>query len=165
MEKLANRFSKSWKLKWTDKEGHALVLLLQHFQVRRGRHLLCRVPWKELISISGEPMLKLKLIYDRWSVSQSVLVSGTHLEPMTRFLFSVWQLQVSYCGDGSVIYSYNYFRALPEQSLSSPSPAELGPYFTVSFETPPTWSARSPYLYPPGTRWPSYTPGHLTTAI
>jgi hypothetical protein len=33
--------------------------------------------------------LKLKLIYDRRSVGQSVLVSGSHLEPMTRFLFSV----------------------------------------------------------------------------
>jgi hypothetical protein len=32
---------------------------------------------------------KLKLNYDRQSVGQSVLVSGTHLEPMTRFLFSV----------------------------------------------------------------------------
>jgi hypothetical protein len=34
------------------------------------------------------------------------------------------------------------------------------PYFTVPFETPPTWRTRSPYLYPPGTGWPSYTPGH-----
>jgi hypothetical protein len=34
------------------------------------------------------------------------------------------------------------------------------PYFTVSPETPPTWRARFPYLYPPGTGWPSYTPGH-----
>jgi hypothetical protein len=33
--------------------------------------------------------LKLKLIYDRRSVGQSVLV--------TRFLFSVWRLQVSWC--------------------------------------------------------------------
>jgi hypothetical protein len=33
------------------------------------------------------------------------------------------------------------------------------PYFTVSSETPPTWRARSLYLYPPGTGWPSYTPG------
>jgi hypothetical protein len=32
-------------------------------------------------------------------------------------------------------------------------------YFTVSSETPPTWRARFPYLYPPGTEWPSYTPG------
>jgi hypothetical protein len=40
--------------------------------------------------------------------------------------------------DGSVIYSYNCFWAFPEQSLSGPSPAELRPYFTVSFETPST---------------------------
>jgi hypothetical protein len=32
------------------------------------------------------------------------------------------------------------------------------PYFTVSSETPPTWRARFPYLYPPGTGWLSYTP-------
>jgi hypothetical protein len=33
-------------------------------------------------------------------------------------------------------------------------------YFTVSYEIPPTWRARSPYLYPPGTGCPSYTLGH-----
>jgi hypothetical protein len=31
-------------------------------------------------------------------------------------------------------------------------------YFTVSNSRPPTWRARSPYLYPPGTGWPIYTP-------
>jgi hypothetical protein len=37
-------------------------------------------------------------------------------------------------------------------------------YFIVSiFDTPPTWRARSPYLYSPGTGWPSYTPGHWVT--
>jgi hypothetical protein len=55
---------------------------------------------------------------------------------------------------------YNCFWALPEQSLLGRSPAELRPYFTVSFETPATWRVRSPYLYPPGTGWPSYTSGH-----
>jgi hypothetical protein len=30
----------------------------------------------------------------------------------------------------------------------------------LSSDTPPTWRARFPYLYPPGTGWPSYTPGH-----
>jgi hypothetical protein len=39
-------------------------------------------------------------------------------------------------------------------------PQNSRPYFTVSFEAPPTWKARSPYLYHPGTGWPSYTPGH-----
>jgi hypothetical protein len=30
-------------------------------------------------------------------------------------------------------------------------------FYCLRFETPPTWRARSPYLYPPGTGWPSYT--------
>jgi hypothetical protein len=33
--------------------------------------------------------LKLKLIYDRQSVGQSVLVSGAHLGPLTNFSFSL----------------------------------------------------------------------------
>jgi hypothetical protein len=33
-------------------------------------------------------------------------------------------------------------------------------HILLSSETPPTWRARFPYLYPPGTRWTSYTPGH-----
>jgi hypothetical protein len=31
-------------------------------------------------------------------------------------------------------------------------------FYRLRFETPPTWRARSPYLYPPGAGWPSYTP-------
>jgi hypothetical protein len=34
------------------------------------------------------------------------------------------------------------------------------PYFTLSDSTLPNLEARSPYLYPPGTGWPSYTPGN-----
>jgi hypothetical protein len=34
-------------------------------------------------------LLKLKLIYDRQSVGQSVLVSGAHLGPATKFSFSL----------------------------------------------------------------------------
>jgi hypothetical protein len=93
------------------------------------------------------------------------LVSGSPLDPMARFLFSVWQLRVSCCGVPSltrafpVIYSYNCFWALPEQSLCGPSPAEQRPYFTVSFETPSTWRARSPYLYPQEQDGPVIPPG------
>jgi hypothetical protein len=42
-------------------------------------------------------MKKLKLSCDRRSVGQSVLVSGSHLELMTGFFFSVWRLWVSWC--------------------------------------------------------------------
>jgi hypothetical protein len=45
---------------------------------------------------------KSKLIYGRQSVGKSVLVSGSHLEPVTRFLFSVWRLRVSWCGAPSL---------------------------------------------------------------
>jgi hypothetical protein len=52
--------------------------------------------------------LKLKLIYARRSVGQSVLVSGSHLEPMTRFLFSVWRLRVSWCVAPSLTRGWVY---------------------------------------------------------
>jgi hypothetical protein len=41
-----------------------------------------------------------KLLHRQYSrpVGQSVLVSESHLEPMTRFLFSVRRLRVSWCG-------------------------------------------------------------------
>jgi hypothetical protein len=38
--------------------------------------------------------------------------------------------------------------------------SHLRPYVTLSYEAPLTWRARSPYLYPPGTGWSSYTPRH-----
>jgi hypothetical protein len=38
-------------------------------------------------------------------------------------------------------------------------PQNSRPYFTVSSETPPTWRARFPYLYPPGTGWSVIPPG------
>jgi hypothetical protein len=31
-------------------------------------------------------------------------------------------------------------------------------FYGHRFKIPPTWRARSPYLYPPGTGWSSYTP-------
>jgi hypothetical protein len=48
--------------------------------------------------------------------------------------------------------------------LASAVPWDSRPYFIVPIlETPPTWRANSPYLYPPGTGWPSYTRGHWVT--
>jgi hypothetical protein len=73
----------------------------------------------------------MKLIYGRRSVGQSVLVSGSHMEPVTKFLFSVWRLRFSWCGAPSLTRGqvcnllYNCFWALPEQSLWGRSPAEL----------------------------------------
>jgi hypothetical protein len=36
----------------------------------------------------------------------------------------------------------------------------MSTFYCLRFETPSTWWARSPYLYPPGTRWSSYTLRH-----
>jgi hypothetical protein len=55
--------------------------------------------------------------------------------------------------DGSVVYSCCW--SSPAQSFSGPSPAGLmTTFYCLRFETPPTWRARSPYLYPPGKGWP-----------
>jgi hypothetical protein len=46
--------------------------------------------------------LKMKLIYDRLTDRESVLVSGSHLKLLTTFLLSVLPLQVSCCGAPSL---------------------------------------------------------------
>jgi hypothetical protein len=86
---------------------------------------------------------------------------------MTRFSFSVWQLWVSRCGTPSLTRRWicNLLRQLLLSlaraiTLRSKSRRTHRPYFTVSYEILQTWRARSPYLYPPGTGCPSYTPGH-----
>jgi hypothetical protein len=35
--------------------------------------------------------------------------------------------------------------------------------YCLRFETPSTWKARLPYLYPPGSGWPGYTPNALVS--
>jgi hypothetical protein len=59
---------------------------------------------------------------------------------------------------------YNGCWASPAQSFLGPSPARLLTiFYCLRFETPPTWRARSPYLYPPGRGWSSYTPRHYSS--
>jgi hypothetical protein len=86
--------------------------------------------------------MKLKLIYARRSVGQFVYISGSYLEPMTRFLFFVWRLRVYWCRkpsltrDVSVIYLYNCLLAMPEQSLVVQSPTELMTVFYSHLRLP-----------------------------
>jgi hypothetical protein len=54
----------------------------------------------------------------------------------------------------------NCFCALPEQSLLGRSPAELTAIFYCIIWYSPTWKTRFLYLYPSGTGWPGYIPGH-----
>jgi hypothetical protein len=56
---------------------------------------------------------------------------------------------------------YNCCWSSPVQSFLGLNPAGLMTIlYCLRFETFPTWRARSLYLYPPGTGWPSYTPRH-----
>jgi hypothetical protein len=77
-------------------------------------------------------------------------------DPRQLILFSNWTFLVIvlmqhplWREDGSVVY--NFCWSSPAQSFSGPS---------LRFGTPKTWRARSPYLYPPGTGRPGYTPRH-----
>jgi hypothetical protein len=113
---------------------------------------------------------KPKLCYDRRSVGRSVLVPSTHLGLPARFLLlsdncgfvdvgrSLWR------ENGPAVYNCRW--ALPAQSFLGRSPTGiLTIFYCLRFETPPTWKARSLYLYPPGTGWPSYTPRHWVESI
>jgi hypothetical protein len=56
---------------------------------------------------------------------------------------------------------YNCCWSSPVQPFSGPSPSRLmTAFYCLRFETPPTWRARSLYLYPPGPGWPGYTLRH-----
>jgi hypothetical protein len=85
---------------------------------------------------------------------------------MTRFLFSVWRLRVSWRGAPSLTRGWicnlliQFLLGLARAHFWAEVPQNSRPYFTVSFEIPPTWRARSPYLYSPGTGWPIYTTGY-----
>jgi hypothetical protein len=59
----------------------------------------------------------------------------------------------------SLSFVHNCCWPSPVQSFSNWSPTGLMTiFYFLKFEIPPTWRARSPYLYPPGTWWPSYIP-------
>jgi hypothetical protein len=59
------------------------------------------------------------------------------------------------------VCSLQLLLSLPAQSFSGPTATGLMTiFYCLKFETLPTWRARSPYLYPPGTGWPGYTPRH-----
>jgi hypothetical protein len=100
-----------------------------------------------------------KLRYDRRSVGQPVFLSNPIWGPKIKFLLLSHSCEFVDVGphlwreDGSIVY--NCCWSSPAQSFSDASSAGL---MTIShrlrFETPPTWRARSPYLYPPGTGFP-----------
>jgi hypothetical protein len=58
--------------------------------------------------------------------------------------------------------SFTIAAGLHQLSFSCPSPAGLMTiFYCLRLQTPSTWRARSPYLYPPGTGWHGFTPRAL----
>jgi hypothetical protein len=134
----------------------------------RNSFLDCRDPLILFLVLwlTAQVKVKVKVM----TVGQSVLVSSTHLGLTTRFLFlsescgfvdvgrSLWR------ENGSAVY--NCYWSSPAQSFLGTSPTGLVTiFYSFRFESPPTWRARSPYLYPTGTRWPNYTPRHWVLFI
>jgi hypothetical protein len=106
--------------------------------------------------------LKLKLIYDRQSVGQSVLVSETHLGPATNFSFSL-KFSLDICGfvilylplwreDGSLIYCT--IASGPRQTSHSwgRNPAELTAIFYGLIWVSPDLDGQVPIFISPRNR-------------
>jgi hypothetical protein len=82
-----------------------------------------------------------------------------------QILIPVRRLRVCWVGAPSLTRGWvcfcNCCWALLVQSFLGQSPAGLLTiFYGLRSHTPPSWRARSPYLYPPGTGWPSYIPRH-----
>jgi hypothetical protein len=109
---------------------------------------------------------KSKLLHKwRFTVSHFVFVSDSLRFKTSNFIF-----QLNTCGYSLYVTSslmrgmgcrLQLILVLASALFSGPSPAGLMTKFhCLRFETPPTWRARSLYLYPPRTDWLGYTPKH-----
>jgi hypothetical protein len=122
-----------------------------------------------LVIPPGPRWSEVRLLYDWRSVSQSVCLGIEHAcGSCDQILLPVGMLLSEISGlvsvgrplwreDGSAICS-----AVTHWSESS----RIRNHTLLShLRLPPTWRARFPYLYPPGTGWTSYTPEHWVLEI
>jgi hypothetical protein len=113
--------------------------------------------------INSDSKSNVNVMLDWRSLGQHVLVSGTHLGPMTRFYYCQAVAFLLICAPSltrSRVCTLQLLLDSPAQSFLGPSPSRLITiFYCPKFETPPTCRARFPYLYRPGTTRPNYTPG------
>jgi hypothetical protein len=96
------------------------------------------------------------LLYD-WRFTANLLVLAP--SPL-RLTISDFFFHQNPCGHSPYVV-YKCFLTSPSQSFSGLRPAELTTiFYCLSLETPPTCRARSSYLCPSVTGWPSYTSSH-----
>jgi hypothetical protein len=86
-----------------------------------------------------------------WDSRPVILFSNWTLEDIVLMKHHLWR------EDRSVVY--NCCWPSSAQSFSGPRPVGLMTiFYCFRFQNPQNWRARSPYLHPPGTGWPSYNP-------
>jgi hypothetical protein len=99
-------------------------------------------------------LLKLKVLW-RPTVSRKCVLVSNHLRTKMRFMLP----PDSQSSDDRTRLRLHCCWPSPAQSFSGPIFAGLMTiFYCLRFDTPPNWSGRTPHLYPPGARCPSYTP-------
>jgi hypothetical protein len=107
-----------------------------------------------------------ELLYDWWFTANQFVLATSPLRPTTRiFIFQLNTCNYNPYVTSSMMRGWVCHLQLLMVFAStvihrSESHRTHHHHHHLRFETPPTWRARSPYLYPPGTGWASYTHRH-----
>jgi hypothetical protein len=101
----------------------------------------------------------------RSRVSRSVNLVSSPIWSQRQNFITVRQLRVCWCGALSLTRGWVcHLQLLLALAilfiLTSESRGLMITFYCLRLETPPTWRATSPYLYPSGTGWAGYTPRH-----
>jgi hypothetical protein len=169
-----------------------LVVTWLHLQLQSdisGLHVVGRPPLCEdgpviysynLLSLSGPSHAELMTISYCliWSRSRSYFTTDSQSANMSWYRVPLWDLwpDITSCRNIAVWNLLSFIYWAPSLTRGQVCNLQCNhsivrvaqnpkPYFTVSSETPSTWKARFPYLYPPGTGWPSCTPGHWVSHL